>query len=103
MKHTKDPERVLMIGFIELLNEMGFNVVWIDSTFYAFNEFIPIDENINEIELSGRDITSLVENETATAASNHLKKNELISRISEMKPRRRQFPPNTPYTKFLAN
>lgn len=103
MIHQISHEHKTMIGFIELLNEMGLNVVHIDNSFFMFTSFQEVDDVINEIEIQGRNITSLIESETATAKTSHLRREELITRINEISTRRRQFHPNTPYTKYLSS
>ena len=102
MKHVKDPEHFVMIGFIELINVIGLNLVSIDNTFYVFTEFLPVDEVINEIELVGRNVTFLIENQTANAWSTQLKKTELIQKIMDLPSRRRVFTPGTEYVKYLS-
>ena len=102
MKHVKDHEHATMIGFIELLNAIGMNIVAIDNSFYSFTSFEAVDDIINEITLVGKNITVIVENTVATAASTTLKKHELISRINEIPLLRRTFHPNTEYVKYLA-
>ena len=101
MSHVKSSEHATIVNFIELLNEIGINVASIDNSFYAFTSFIPVDDNINETEIVGRNITLLVENEIATAASTDLRKNELIGRISEIPTRRRVFHRSISYVKYL--
>ena len=101
MRYKKAAEQTLMRGFIELLNDMGMNIVLIENTFFAFTSFEAPDDSINEITLVGRDITTLVENETSTAASNTFKKQELLTRINEIINRRRVYHRDTLYTKFV--
>jgi len=91
-----------MIGFIQLLNDISFNVVAINNSFYIFSSFEAVDDVINEIVLTGRNVTFLIETEVSTAASTTLKKNEIISKIDEIPLRRRVFHPSTPYVKYLA-
>jgi len=103
MQHVKNNEHRTMIDFLELLNSIGYNIVSIDNTFYIFTAFQEVDDVINEIELTGKNATFLIENTVATAAANILKKNELISRIDEIPSRRRVFHPNTLYVKYLSS
>jgi len=102
MKHIRNAEHATIIGFLELLNDIGMNIVGIDNSFYAFTSFESADDILVDIEMTGRNITLLVENETATAASTILKKNELIGRIDEIKPRRRKFHRDTLYVQYLS-
>jgi hypothetical protein len=103
MKHVKNAEHRIIIGFIELLNDMGLNIVAIDNSFYAFTSFECANDILDDIELKGRNVTFLIENETATAASTILKKNELITRIDEIKLYRRRFDRDANYVQYLAN
>lgn len=103
MEHKPSERQLLMRGFIELLNDMSYNVIHIDSTFYIFTSFIEVDQDsgINEITLEGKDITSDIENATVTSGMSTLRKQEFVGKVDAMKSRRRVFSPGTHYVKYL--
>lgn len=91
------------IGFIEIINDLGYNVVFIDNTYYVYTEFIIPDDVVTEISLIGKNITDIIEHQPDTFGLDKLRQRELIDKISVMKSRRRQFHKDVIYVKYLAN
>jgi hypothetical protein len=102
MNHERNDHHRQMVGFIQLLNDIGINIVEINNSFYAFTSFECADDILPDHELMGRDVTKIVEDEVANAASTQLKKNELISRINEIPLRRRKFHRDMRYSQYLT-
>jgi hypothetical protein len=103
MKHQIDEAQRTSLGVIELLNNLGFNIVHIDNTYYAFSEFIPVDDTMSEISMTGKNITNIIENQTSTIGLDNLRQREIVSKIEVMTDRRRVFSPTTKYVKYLFN
>lgn len=103
MNHIIDHTQTTSLGVIKLLNDLGYNICHIDNTFYVFSEFIPVEENITEITIRGKDITALIENQTDTIGVDKLRQRELVDKIDVMTIRRRVFSPGTPYSKYLSD
>jgi len=91
------------VSFIEIINDLGYNVVYIDNTYYIYTDFQIPDDVITEISLIGKNVTSIIENQPNTFGLDKLRQRELVDKISVMKQRRRQFHKNTAYVKYLAN
>jgi len=104
MEHFADGQRLQMIGFIEVLNDIGFNVLYIDKTFYVFIEFEPADlsSGINYITVVGRNVTFEIENAIQKEGYTDRIKTELFQKIEGTKARRREFSANTEWKKYLA-
>ncbi len=94
-----------MLGFIEILNDLGLNICYIDSTFYVFSEFEPADPTIgvHYITLFGINVSAEVENALSKEGYTLQMKQELFQKISVMKYRRREFHPNITWKKYLAD
>lgn len=105
MEHHIDTRKKAMMGFIEILNDLGLNVIYIDGTFYVFTDFQPIepDAGITYVTLTGKNITADVENAIQKEGYTPQMKTELFQRIGIMKDRRREFDGNISWKKYLAD
>lgn len=94
-----------MLGFIEILNDLGLNVLYIDRTFYVFSEFDPADKSIdvNYITVKGINITSDVENALQKEGYTEQMRTELFQKIGVMKYRLRKFSADTEWKQYLAD
>lgn len=104
MEHFAEGKRLQMTGFIEVLNDIGFNLLYIDKTFYVFTEFEPADPSsgINYITVIGRNVTFEVENAVQKEGYTERIRIELFQKIESSKPRRREFSPDTEWRKYLT-
>lgn len=104
MEHYIDTRKTHMLGFIEILNDLGLNIVYIDRTFYVFSEFQPPDPSVdvNYISLEGINITSEVENAIQKEGYNEQMKTELFQKIAVMTYRKREFASHMEWKKYIA-
>lgn len=105
MEHYIDNRKSQMIGFIEILNDIGLNIVHIDRTFYVFTEFESADPSINAnyISIIGKNITAQVENAVQKEGYTERMKTELFQKLDGEKGKRREFSANIEWRKYLAN
>ena len=105
MEHYIDTRKTHMLGFVEVLNDLGLNVLYIDRTFYVFSEFEAADASIdvNYISVKGINITSDVENALQKEGYTEQMRTELFQKISVMKYRLRKFSANTEWKQYLAD
>lgn len=54
-------------GIIQILNQLGYNILLIDDTFYAVDEFFHAENNITKHIVVGRDITKLISDNSISA------------------------------------
>jgi len=48
---------------IQVLNQLGHNIVFINKVYYAFTVFEPADNNVHKHYVEGKDITNLLTTE----------------------------------------
>lgn len=102
MRHIIDTRRNAMVSAIELMNNLGLNIVWIDGAFYVFTEFIPADQDNQYISMQGKNITEMVENTLDTRGFDKQRQIELFQKIEAMPSRQREFSPETEWTKYIG-
>jgi len=103
--HYIDSRKSAMTGLIEVLNDLGMSIIYIDRTFFVFSEFSPADSSINAnyVTLVGKNITTDIENALQKGAYTKQMQQEMFQRIDVVKSRRREFSENTSWKKYLAN
>lgn len=104
MEHYIDSRKTYMLGFIEILNDIGLSILYIDRTFYVFSEFQPPDPSIdvNYSSILGINITSEVENAIQKEGYTEQMKTELSQKIGVMPYRKREFSANMEWKKYIA-
>jgi len=104
MHHLIDLAKRKYLGFIEVLNDKGMNVVHIDNAYYVFTEFEPANPTIGTeyITLKGQDITALVENAIEKSGYTAQVQNELMLLIGREPIRIREYSSKEPWVKYVA-
>lgn len=105
MEHYNSSTKQKIKDFIELLNSLGLTVVYINSEFYSSNEFNTPDENsgINESEVFGKDITTLVERSLDNRSVSEQRKREIQQLILDMKTVKRRFHKDIRYVVYSSS
>lgn len=104
MEAYSSSKRQEIKSFIELLNELGFTIVSINGEFYCSTEFEQPNSNVgvDESQLIGRDVTTLVENAIDHRNISDLRKRELTTQINDIKIVRRRFHKDITYVVYSS-
>lgn len=96
-------QQIKYLNFIEALNDVGYNIILIDNTFYQIIEFLEIQEGVTEIHLVGKNITQILNKYTGLFGLDKVQKNQMMQEIDVIPARKRLYSPSFPYIKYLGN
>lgn len=95
-------DRAHLVSAIEVVNDEGLNVVEIDGTLYVYTEFVRPDDGIFDIEVVGRNVTTILSNQLETHGLNPQAITALLQAIDAVPERRRRFHRNVTWREYLA-
>lgn len=97
-----DPRIQKRNDLIEILNDWGRHIVEVQGIIYDVDEFIqPDTEGSLCIEILGRNITSVLQNQTVTQGFSIDQKQAMIQKIEALTVRRRKMSPLIAWSEFI--
>ena len=96
-------DQVRLKKFLDLLNDMGHNILYIDETYYIVDRLeLPDYDTYHHIEVVGANISSVVFNQPITVGADLNKQTALTQQFNDMKRRLRQFHRDTKFNYYAA-
>lgn len=101
MSYIVDGAHSARIKFLELLNDLGINVLLVDNTYYAYNSFdLPNYDDYHHLEFMGTNITDLIQNRPITTGADRMAQQEVFQTINNRKRRTRRFHRDTLFVDY---
>ena len=102
MLHYIDENKNRMHNAIELLNDLGFNLIFIDGAFYTFTSFEPADETNSYITMIGKNVTKFIETSISVTGITKQRETEIHQNLATLPNRMREYSPDTKWIKYVA-
>lgn len=89
---------------IELLNQLGYNIVEIHESFYAYNTFEGYSQHTHFSTIKGRDVSDIISDPQLLQISGTAKQQQdgISTKIESLPIIRKQFSNNIPYILHLS-